>query len=94
MAEPMIHIAGIALVFENRYMRQRCGWCGTVLIDEDMTLVAVVQGTEQVGVPFWEPYALIEVDGGMSSVIEPTIEAESMKMPEASCMKLDPAITA
>lgn len=35
------HIAGLQLDVQNRYMLQRCGWCGAVMLAYDRTRIAV-----------------------------------------------------
>lgn len=74
------HIAGTPVTVNNR-QRQRCAWCGHILIDYDLANIAVPVGQE--GEPgTWEVGALVHVDGGLSYVIEqPTDE----RLPGDSC---------
>lgn len=37
----IVHIAGPCITIAGRYARQRCSWCGEVLIDEDLENVMV-----------------------------------------------------
>lgn len=30
-----VHVAGLPLAAANRYVRQRCAWCGEILVDVD-----------------------------------------------------------
>jgi hypothetical protein len=36
----VIHIAGLGLIVGGRFARQRCAWCGEILVEEDATLIA------------------------------------------------------
>lgn len=62
------HIAGLALTVGDHYLRQRCGWCGEVLIEYDLARVAVPIGQDPTPAT-WEPGALVTVDGRMSHPI-------------------------
>jgi len=35
------HIAGIDVEVQGRFLRQRCSWCGEILIDEDYANIAM-----------------------------------------------------
>jgi hypothetical protein len=76
------HIAGQHVTIDDRYLRQRCAWCGTILLDYDLTLVAVPVGQE--GPPAtWPVGALVTVDGGASW----TICGE--QLPDDSCTRTE-----
>lgn len=71
MAETTLtgHIAGVEITINDRWIRQRCAWCGYVLADYDLTRVAVPIG--QPGRPGgWETGAIVMVDGNASWVVE------------------------
>lgn len=57
-----IHIAGLGLVIGGRFARQRCAWCGEILVDEDATLIASPDPSPRD--PLWEVNALIRVRVG------------------------------
>jgi len=67
---PTVHIAGFPVRVGTR-KRQRCAWCGEVLIDEDLKNVAVYpppkDGEELVA--HFEPNALVAVDGPGSWIV-------------------------
>ncbi|GAA4226100.1 hypothetical protein GCM10022254_09940 [Actinomadura meridiana] len=86
----MIHIAGPVIVVHPGYMRQRCSWCGTVLVDYNLERVAVPEGQEPTPAT-WEFGGLVEVDGGMSTVVP---HADGEPLPAGACALLDPAVTA
>lgn len=37
----LVHVAGLDVEMMGRYLRQRCSWCGALLIDEDYTRLAM-----------------------------------------------------
>lgn len=70
MAE-VIHIAGLPLQVGSQ-LRQRCGWCGCVLLDEDLSSVQVaVTDTDTVFVPYptWPDGDLVSIDGPMRRAV-------------------------
>ncbi|MFB4312930.1 hypothetical protein [Actinomadura sp. 21ATH] len=85
----MIHIAGQALVVPPGHMRQRCSWCGAVLIDQNLERLAVPEG-QALTPARWEFGALVEVDGSMSRVV-PYVEGEPL--PAGACALVDPEVT-
>lgn len=81
------HIAGLDITVEGRHLRQRCAWCGHVLIDEDLTRVMVPEGSEST-LPSWPAGRLVTVDGGVSFVHE-----EGEKLPDDACALVHPELT-
>lgn len=83
------HIAGNQVTINGQLLRQRCAWCGTVLVDYDLTMIAVpagqdpTPGTRAVG-------GLVTVDGGASWTVDLGPEGQ---LPEDCCTRLDPAVT-
>lgn len=74
------HIAGQHITIDDRYLRQRCAWCGAILLDYDLERVAAPIGQE--GPPAtWPAGALVTVDGGASW----TVEVE--RLPDDSCTR-------
>lgn len=63
------HIAGESITIDNRYLRQRCGWCGETLIEHDLSMVAVPVGTDPTPAT-WPAGALVTVDGHASWTTE------------------------
>jgi len=72
------HIASHAITISDRYMRQRCGWCGETLVEYDLARVAVPEGTDPTPAT-WPGGALVTVDGPASW----TTEAE--RLPDDAC---------
>lgn len=88
----IIHIAGLD-VQVGAQLRQRCSWCGAVLLDYDLTRVASVVAPGEVwsGPSTWPVGALIETDGCMSSVVEH--DPDKDVLPDACCAKLPAELT-
>lgn len=68
MGEPMTHIAGLDVIVEDRYLRQRCAWCDAILMDYDLSTIAVPVGQDP-GIGAWKVGELVHVDGGISHVL-------------------------
>lgn len=84
----IVHIAGND-VQVGPYLRQRCAWCGAVLVDYDLTLVAVPEGQDPRPAT-WPVGGLVEVDGHVSSTVP---HEDGKQLPENACAQLDPAVT-
>lgn len=83
--DSVTHIAGGQLNIHGRYLRQRCDWCGIILVEYDLERVAV-----PVGQPFlpamWSTGALVRIDGHMSAEVEAVEESPGVfKLPMDSC---------
>jgi hypothetical protein len=86
-----VHFAGPVMNIEN-LIRQRCMWCGDVLIDHDLNhmLVAVVEQNGQPTpgaagmIPTWEPGAFIATDGFATWVVQ-----GNDPLPEDTCAASD-----
>lgn len=89
MKTPVVHVAGADIAF-NDLLRQRCAWCGAILIDQDLKLVLVPEGTQDRGFPVWPAGSFIGVDGSMKYFI-PFENGDPF--PDGLCAKLDPAVT-
>ena len=63
-----VHIAGLDVTVSD-HLRQRCAWCGILLVDQDLTAVAVPAGTEDRPFPRWPSNALVVVEGGASALL-------------------------
>jgi hypothetical protein len=85
----VIHIAGMK-VHIGPYLRQRCAWCGAVLIDYDLRNIAVPVGMDP-NPSTWPVADLVAVDGNASYVVA---HVEGDELPDGACARLDPAVTA
>jgi hypothetical protein len=78
---PVVHFAGLVVTI-SEHLRQRCAWCGVVLVDQDLTAVMVPAGTEDRPFPTWEVGTLVGVSGGASWTV-PLAFGETL--PPGSC---------
>lgn len=78
----MIHIAGNN-VQVNQLLRQRCAWCGFMLIDYDLDRVAVPVGQVGQAPAIWPVGALVEIDGNASWVVY----YDEQQLPPNACMR-------
>lgn len=87
------HVAGIDVTKDNRWVRQRCAWCGEILVDQDATAIQKpiedIRGDETPAqfVGTWPPGSMVRRDGPVTSVVEED------RYPEDSCLALDPEVT-
>jgi hypothetical protein len=64
MSTTITHIAGPCLFFDQ-HQRQRCSWCGYLLIDQDLTRVGIPVGQDPKPTewPFEAMVEVVEEDG-------------------------------
>jgi hypothetical protein len=92
------HLAGIDVTFEN-LIRQRCAWCGALIIDQDLTMIAVRTEDADFGFPVWGVGSFVEISDStfpkMYSSVEPELAQDgvSVKVPENACMRLPAELT-
>ncbi len=82
----MIHIAGHPIQY-GTLLRQRCAWCGAIMIDDDLSLMASISSD---GSPFkpltWETNALVRIEGANPVTSEVIPESEHQgKIPPGCC---------
>lgn len=81
------HIAAEHVVLSGQYLRQRCAWCGDVLVEHDLTRVAVPIGTDPTPAT-WPAGALVRVDGNLSIVADSIAdESGSAELPLDACAR-------
>lgn len=80
LSGPVTHIAGVAVQVGTR-LRQRCSWCPAVLVDYDLTRVAVPAG-QDLRPGTWEVGGLVRVDGGVSLLVE---HEDGADLPDDAC---------
>jgi hypothetical protein len=78
------HIAGID-VQVGSHLRQRCSWCGDVLVDYALDRIAVPVGQDPRPAT-WPIGGLVDVDGNWSAVIP---HADGEQLPANACVRLD-----
>jgi hypothetical protein len=84
----IVHIAGQQMRV-NTQLRQRCAWCGALLIDYALDRMAVPEGQDPTPAT-WPGGELVEVDGGASWVVP---LAEDEPLPANACARLDNGVT-
>lgn len=90
----IVHIAGLDVKI-GRHLRQRCAWCGAVLIDVALDNVAraITEGPpDNDDVPTWAVGKLVgmSADGGIAWEVE---HADGETLPTSCCGYLDPTAT-
>jgi hypothetical protein len=83
--DTVTHIAGACINMFGRYMRQRCDWCGYVLLEYDLERIEVP--IEQPGPPGnWTPGTMVRVDGSISAEIDnPNVIEGVVQLPADAC---------
>lgn len=84
----VIHIAAQANQVGSQ-LRQRCAWCGAVLIDMDLGNVMVAPGSDPTPAT-WEPGRLVAIDRPASYLVE---HKDGDRLPEGACGLIDHEVT-
>jgi hypothetical protein len=96
----IVHLAGPCIRFEN-LQRQRCLWCGSVLVDDDLERMAFPINEDgsvpdpPKGFPF-ERFVEVTKSGGFraTSVVEvEPLEDGSVRVPDNACMRMPAELT-
>ena len=104
----ILHLAGPEVEAQGRYLRQRCSWCGALLLDYDLASVSrTLDEDEDPENPrpwrpgVWAVGSFVAVDDHegwrAAHLVEPEPHPDhpgAFRMPDGSCMDLDPAATA
>lgn len=85
----VVHIAGLDVRVGSQ-LRQRCGWCGAVIIDVNLANIMTLEGDEM-GYPTWKVGGLVAVDGNATYIVEHT---DGEQLPAECCGALEPEVTA
>ena len=89
----MIHLVGIAITVEGRYVRQHCSWCGTRLVDVDLAKIGVPEGQGTPSEKGWECGRWLRVEGTWPTAYSYVDEPMEDKMPPGACMEdVSPAV--
>jgi hypothetical protein len=90
----VIHIAGLDITV-GQHLRQRCGWCGAILTDYDLTrlVVLAVPDGQDPRPATWPVGGLVEVDDGNPRASWVVKHADGDELPANACGALDPAAT-
>jgi|CXWL01.1.fsa_nt_gi hypothetical protein len=87
------HVVGPPITFHydnGLRVRQRCSWCGKLISDVELSLIAVPIEDADKPLPTWQEGAIITMDGGMKYIVE----CDDGKVPDDACFHIDPAVTA
>ena len=79
---PVTHIAGHQVQVGSR-LRQRCSWCGAILIDYDLSNLAAPEGQDP-NPGMWETGRLVRVDGILSQLLD---HGDGAELPEDACAR-------
>lgn len=99
MTDSIVHIAGHP-VQVGSHLRQRCAWCGAVILDQDLARTAVQlpeDGSDPPPYPTWGTGELIETHGLDHSAVSATWvvdHEDGQPVPDGCCAKLGPEVTA
>jgi hypothetical protein len=94
----VVHIAGHQVQIGTQ-LRQRCAWCGALMLDYDLTRTASPCGEdcrehgcqpEHHRPGTWPAGGLVEVDGTTSWTVP---HEDGQQLPTNACAQLDAAIT-
>lgn len=83
------HIAGGVIEVDDR-VRQRCAWCGAILIDENMANVMVPTDQPDKSFPTWPVGDLVTLRGNSSWTSHVAV---GEPLPPSMCALLDPSVT-
>ncbi len=75
----VIHRAGIPITVNRRWVRQRCSWCGEILISRDLLQ------SKDLDVGKFRPDSWVQVFNGLSRCVAPP----TANIPNGSCLLRD-----
>ena len=84
----VVHFAGLDIQV-GQHLRQRCAWCGAVLLDYDLTRIAVPTGQDP-RPSTWTVGTLVQVDGNISCEVP---HEDGQQIPTNSCGQLPADVT-
>jgi hypothetical protein len=89
-----VHCAGVVVSYTDagsRTMRQRCAWCGALLLEFTDTPFPAVDFIHH---STYEVYTLVRVDGAdITPLTKEDFPGPNLEMPEDSCFRIDQAVT-
>ncbi len=90
-----VHIAGADVLIGERWLRQRCSWCGAKLLDYDLAMIATPVGQDPTPAT-WPIGGLVRVEGNGPTVYSVVDHEDGDRLPADSCVtvELDAAETA
>lgn len=92
-AGSVVHVASLPVEFADdsgrTLTRQRCGWCGAMLVDADSSRRAVVSGDDG-HVSTWPVGNLVSV--AENQMVSWALR-DGYRLPPEACLNLDPEVT-
>lgn len=91
------HLVGPAITIGS-VVRQRCLWCGALILDHDLARIAVIVDADgNAPLPaLWEAGSFVEIDGNATYTV-PDLESTEVPgertTPLSCCARLDPEVT-
>lgn len=79
------HVTGPSVTVNDRWLRQRCAWCGELLVSYDFELTAVTPITGERPGGFEERVFLV-VDGNLKYVLDPDHLVDPHGYPDDACL--------
>jgi hypothetical protein len=96
----MSHVVGPALTMDSRsrgrVLRQRCLWCGVLILEVELDRVAVqlpADGSEPRPIGTWEPGAVVEIADGNPRISALVEVGPDELLPGNACANLDHEVT-
>jgi len=100
----VVHIIGIDVTMDGHLRRQRCAWCGQLLVDEDLSRMSWTlneDGTDPGPPGAWPVGELVEIVGDRRNEPGEVLGFRGMRvldprpdvMPDNCCAWLDPEVT-
>ena len=87
-SKAVTHIVGHAVVVQGHLCRQRCAWCGVMLVDVDAELIATTGSVNYD--PFFTIGALLEVESIGPVTRWSIVEAHGGILPDNACTPARP----
>lgn len=75
------HIAGLVITLDG-HVRQRCAWCSTILVDQELANVAVPDDQPDKSFPTWPVLRLVTICGNASWTL-----GEDERLPLTACAR-------
>lgn len=94
------HIVGPALTMDSRsrgrVLRQRCLWCGALVLEVELERVAVqlpADGSPPAPIGTWEPGAVVRLEGTNPKISALVEVGPDDLLPDDTCANLDYEVT-
>lgn len=89
MSKSVAHIVGLQVTVQGHLCRQRCAWCGSVLVDVDLDLIALPEGSVNYD-PFWKTGEVLEIESDGFVTRSSIILTHDGVLPDNACTPARP----